>query len=385
MNHEHYMNMALDLAKRGQGWVEPNPMVGAVIVREGKILGQGWHARFGGPHAEVNAIDDCKKQGHDPAGATMYVTLEPCCHAGKTSPCTQAVIEAKLAKVVIAMIDPFEQVSGKGVRELRAAGIEVELGVAEERAHEINEPFVKRVTTGLPWVILKWAQTLDGKIATASGDSRWISSPSSRQQVHELRARVDAIMVGIGTVLADDPRLTAREVEIRRAAHRVVIDPDLRMPAESKLARESEDEDQVAPPLSLAVRASRAEPSDYGVEAWLARGVGIIALPELEAAGGGAAGRSRLDLQPLLAHLAKEHHATNVLVEGGAGLAGALLEQGLVDQVLAYVAPKLMGDAEAIPAVTGISCERIASARMLKLRQVQRIGDDVLLDYRVRV
>jgi len=335
------MQHALTLARRGQGYVEPNPMVGAVVLDGDRVLGEGHHRRFGGPHAEINALADCRARGHEPAGATMVVTLEPCAHHGKTPPCAQALIEAKLARVIIAMADPNPRVSGRGIAALRRAGIEVEVGVEEAAARRLNEPFLKHVTTGLPWVIVKWAQTLDGRIATAIGDSRWISNEQSRHFVHQTRARVDAIITGVGTVLADDPALTARGVEVRRAARRVVVGPREVLPEDAKLL--SDD----GPP--------------------------------------GMCHEDATDLRAMLEYLGREHLATNVLVEAGGGLVGRLFDQGLVDQVLAFIAPKLLGDAEAHGPLRGRSVPRIHEAHGLQLIDLRRFGDgDVMLDYRVR-
>ena len=368
MDHESYMRQALELARRGRGRVEPNPMVGAVIVRDGEVVGRGWHARVGEAHAEVAAIEDAGGPGRV-AGASMYVTLEPCNHQGRTPPCTEALIEAGLSRVVIATIDPEPRVAGAGVRRLQEAGLDVTAGVCEAEARQLNEAFIKRVTTGLPWVILKWAQTLDGKTATAGGDSKWISSEASRTQVHELRGRVDAVMVGIGTVLADDPQLTARDVTVHRAARRIVVDARLRTPESARLAQDDPAS------LTLAVSDGLVQQGDARVEQWRRRGVEVVGLPAL---GGG-----ELDLETLLRRLVAEREATNVLVEGGSLLAGSMLAQGLADQVLAYVAPRIIGDAAAIDAVRGLECQSISEAVGLALRQVTRIGEDVLLDYRV--
>lgn len=362
---EMWMRRALELAERGRGWVEPNPMVGAVVVRPatGEIVGEGWHRRLGGPHAEVEALADCRARGVDTAGLTMVVTLEPCSHHGKTPPCADALIGAKIARVVAAMSDPCEKVAGRGFERLRAAGVGVEVGVCEARARRLNEPFLKRVTTGLPWVTVKWAQTLDGKIATRTGDSRWISGEASRRRVHELRARADAVMAGIGTVLADDPRLTARDVEVRRVARRVVLDPRLRLTGDEKVF-------DGGGPVTVAYEDREGALSRKRLE-------GAELVPLREWCG------HRLDLRPLLRHLADRHAATHVLVEGGAGLTGSLLEQGLVDQVLAFVAPRVMGDVEALDPASGSPCASIADAPRLELRTMERVGEDVMLDYRV--
>jgi diaminohydroxyphosphoribosylaminopyrimidine deaminase/5-amino-6-(5-phosphoribosylamino)uracil reductase len=239
-----FMLRALDLARRGQGYVEPNPLVGCVIVREGKIVGEGWHQRFGGPHAEIEALTAA---GERARGATMYVTLEPCCHQGKTPPCTDALIPAGLARVVVAMRDPFPKVAGGGLKQLAAAGIEVLCGLGEAQAHDLCAPYLKLIQTGKPWVMAKWAMTLDGKIATRSGYSQWISREASRQIVHQLRGRVDAILVGRRTAQLDDPLLTARLATgtapnpagggPARVATRIVVDSAARLASFSQLVR----------------------------------------------------------------------------------------------------------------------------------------------------
>lgn len=378
MADEPFMQQALALAARGRGWVEPNPMVGAVVVRDGAVIGAGWHRECGGPHAEIEALRDCRARGHDPAGATMYISLEPCTHHGRTPPCTDALLAAKLARVVVAMIDPFERVSGSGVRQLREAGVDVTVGTCEAQAHELNAPFIKRQTTGLPWVVLKWAQTLDGRTATRTGASQWISGEASRRRVHEWRACADIIMTGIGTVLADDPQLTARDVPIRRVARRVVVDPDLHLPENAQLV-EALDADH--PPVTLAIRQALIDANDPRVADWEARGVGVIGLPAYRSR---EMGGERLDLEPLMYELVQRHEVTHIFVEGGAGLHGSLIEQGLADQILAFVAPRLMGDDAALPAVRGLKCEAMDDISDLRLHAVERIGDDVLLDYRVQ-
>lgn len=366
------MYQALALAERGRGLVEPNPMVGCLLVSEGRELGRGCHERYGGPHAEAQALADAKRRGEDLSQATAYVTLEPCSHFGKTPPCADALVEAHIKRVVVAMIDPNPRVAGRGVERLREAGIEVTLGVCEPQARLLNEPFIKRVATGLPWVTVKWASTLDGKVATHTGHSKWISSPSSRQFVHELRARMDAIMVGVGTVLADDPQLTARDVEIKRIARRVVVDPELRTPPQSMLALGALPSD---PPVTFGLCRSVYEGPVQRVKDYADHGIEFIPLSRRE--------NHYLELDPLLRHLTEAHNATNVLVEGGAALIGSMIAQGLVDQVLAFVAPKLLGDERATSALTGLPRDTIDEAATLKLHDVRQIEDDVLLDYRV--
>ena len=328
------MQRALDLARLGQGRVEPNPMVGCVLLREGQVLGEGYHRRFGEAHAEVEAIRDARQRGENTEGATAVVTLEPCCHHGKTPPCVEALREAKVARVVGAMTDPDPRVAGQGYDQLRAAGITVEVGVLEQEARRLNAPFIKRVTRGLPWVIAKWAQTLDGKTATADGDSKWISNERSRQKVHELRARVDAVLVGVQTVIADDPALTARDVEVLRVARRLVADRSGRMPTDAKMRHDG------GPPVGVLTG----------------------------------------DLDTELRQLSKDG-VTNILLEGGATLTGAMMQAGLVDEAWVFVAPKIAGDPAALdPAVIG-ALPSIAQAHTLTLEHSEMLGGDVWLRY----
>ncbi|MEX0777533.1 MAG: bifunctional diaminohydroxyphosphoribosylaminopyrimidine deaminase/5-amino-6-(5-phosphoribosylamino)uracil reductase RibD [Phycisphaeraceae bacterium] len=370
--HVKFMRRALRLARRGQGRVEPNPMVGCVLARDGAVVAQGWHQHFGGPHAEIVALRQAAQRSVNVSACDLYVTLEPCCHHGKTPPCTEALIAARPRRVVVAMADPFPLVAGRGIAALRQAGIDVEVGIEEDQSRELNAPFIKRVATGRPWTIAKWAQTLDGRTATRSGESKWISNPNSRMLVHRLRARVDAVMVGIRTVLADDPQLTARDVRVCRIARRVVVDPDLRLPESAALLRTLG-----SAPLTLAVRQTLLNQPTDRVGQLRAQGVEIIGLPTATELPG------RLALTPLMNHLAQQHAATNVLVEGGATLIGTMLEEHLVDQVLAFVAPMIVGDAQALPAVVGRELLHMHHAHKLTLHSVKRIEHDLLLDYRV--
>ena len=325
------MRRSLELAGRGAGHVEPNPMVGAVIAQGEAIVGEGWHARFGGPHAEVAAL---LAAGGSARGATLYVTLEPCCHHGKTPPCSDAIIAAGIARVVVAAGDPFAAVAGGGLRALRAAGLSVEIGLCESESLRLTAPYRKLVTEGRPWVIGKWAMTLDGRVATTEGDSRWISSETSRALVHELRGRVDAIVVGIGTVLADDPLLTPRPPGPRQPL-RVVLDRSARLPLESGLVRSAAEV-----PLLVAT----------GSEVPLER------VRRLEAAGCEVWSSSDQDpggrFLELLAELGRRRFS-NLLVEGGPTVLGSLLDCDAIDEVWAFVAPKVIGGAAALGPVAG--------------------------------
>ena len=371
------MRIALRLARRGRGRVEPNPMVGAVLVRDGVIIAKGYHHHHGEPHAEIDALQRCARQGLSPNGCDMFVTLEPCNHHGKTPPCTKALIKAGIARVFVAMADPNPQVTGRGIERLRQADIKVEVGLCEDESRRLNEPYIKQITTGLPWVMVKWAQTLDGRIATQRGDSKWISNEHSRKLVHRLRARVDAIVVGIGTVLADDPLLTARSVALRRTASRVVVDPHLKIPLGAKLLAPTGN-DRVLPRVIIGVSEKIHAARPKKMIDLQARGVEFIALPD------DGADTSKLSLRPLLEHLATTQQTTNVLVEGGSKLNGSMIQQELVDQVIAFVSPKVLGDAQAIPAVQGVRCDEISKCTQLSLHRVRRVGEDVMLDYRVR-
>ncbi|MEX2215926.1 MAG: bifunctional diaminohydroxyphosphoribosylaminopyrimidine deaminase/5-amino-6-(5-phosphoribosylamino)uracil reductase RibD [Phycisphaeraceae bacterium] len=373
---EKLMRKALKLALRGQGRVEPNPMVGCVIARDGKPIAQGFHHKFAGPHAEIDAIESAKKKNIDIAGCDWFLTLEPCTHAGKTPPCIDAVIAAKPARVFIAMQDPFPQVNGQGIAKLLEAGIAVEVGLCKDEARQLNRPFIKRVTTGLPWVIGKWAQTIDGRIATRTGDSKWISSAKSRQMVHELRARVDAILVGIGTVLQDDPLLTARDVTLKRIALRVIIDPLLRLAVDHQVL-DSVGKDKRAGKVIIGARAEVVASHPPHMEQLQSRGVEIVPLPVADMNTG------RLALRPLLKHLADKHNVTNILLEGGGHLIGAMLVEDMIDEALIYIAPKILGDEYGRACAMGQNVPRMADAKPLPIHDVTRIDDDVLLHCRV--
>jgi len=360
---EKYMQVALRLARRGLGSVEPNPVVGCVIVKDNKIIGRGWHKRFGGPHAEVNALENCQKNGISPQNATMYVTLEPCCHHGKTSPCTEAIIEANPAKVVVATPDPSEHAVGKGIERLRNAGIEVQLGLCEEKAKLLNAPFIKFATTGRCWVILKWAQSIDGMLARAnnSGSQRWISGEKSRKDVHKLRRRVQAILVGVETVLADDPLLTARPSKGKKPL-RVVLDSNLRIAADCNLLATAKE----APVLIVTSQeAISANPSL--AEKITEEGAELLAAPTVQA---------RCDLDFLMSELSKRGVA-QLLVEGGPTVIASFLKERLADEICVYITPKILGRQGSVgvnPPMAGLS-----EAVGLHYVDIKRFGDDVCL------
>jgi diaminohydroxyphosphoribosylaminopyrimidine deaminase/5-amino-6-(5-phosphoribosylamino)uracil reductase len=320
---EHLMRRALDLASRGAGRVEPNPMVGAVVATAaGEVVGEGWHESFGGPHAEAMAL---AVAGGAARGATLYVSLEPCCHHGKTPPCSEAIVAAGISRVVIAAGDPFPEVAGGGVAALRRAGIVVEIGLLEAEAVRLTAPFRTLVTRGRPWVVAKWAASLDGRLAAAPGGDRWISSPESLALVHELRGRMDGVLIGIGTALADDPLLTARPEGPRRAV-RIVLDSEARITPESRLIR-SACQWPVLVAVGPAAPAERvAALRAAGCEVWQ----GVADDPDDR-------------LEDLLLELGRRR-LTNLLVEGGAAVLGSLFARGLVDEVHAFTAAKILGD-----------------------------------------
>lgn len=349
-----WMRQALAEAGRGLGSVEPNPMVGAVVVRDGQLVGSGYHTRFGAPHAEVEALN---RAGERARGATLYVTLEPCCHVGKTPPCTEAVLAAGITRVVAAMRDPFPKVAGGGLSRLRDAGVQVEVGLEADAARRLNAPYLKRLATGRPYVTAKWAMTLDGKTATSTGDSRWISGPRSRALVHETRGRMDAILVGIGTALADDPELTARPPGPRQAV-RVVLDGAGRLPPSSRLVATARDI-----PVWLAV-TERA--SSERLEALKEAGCEVLAFP----------GTGPVPVVPLLEELGRRS-LTNLLVEGGGRVLGAFLDAGQVDAVDVFVAPLVEGGTPAFTPAQGAGHSLMAQASRLEHHEVQAIDGDV--------
>lgn len=354
MTDEIFMREALRIARNAEGRTSPNPLVGAVVVREGKIIAEGWHRQAGTPHAEVHALN---MAGDLAKGATLYVTLEPCSHYGRTPPCANRIVESGISKVVVAMTDPNPKVAGRGIEILKSAGIEVEVGILEDEARQLNEIFLKWITKKLPFVTMKFACSLDGKIATAAGQSQWISCEESRKFVHRLRDKFDAIMVGIGTVLADNPSLTTRLVEGKNPV-RIVADSQARTPLDSKLLCDGQAKTIIAVTEKAPhEKISRLE--ELGAE--------II-----------FAGTERVDLKILLEELARRE-ITSVLVEGGGTLNYALLEAGLVDKVFAVIAPKILGGKSALTAVEGEGFKKLSDAVLLKNISVEKLGDDILI------
>jgi diaminohydroxyphosphoribosylaminopyrimidine deaminase/5-amino-6-(5-phosphoribosylamino)uracil reductase len=373
-----HLARAIELAERGRGQVKPNPLVGAVIVRDGEVLGEGWHERYGEAHAEVKAIEACRANAGrldtapDLAGATLYVSLEPCCHEGKTPPCTEAIVKAGISRVVVASDDPTEKASGRGLGILRDEGIEVVIADGElaARARLLNQPFRKHARVGRPWVLFKSAMTLDGKVATRAGDSQWISCEESRLLAHRWRAAVDAVVVGIGTALADDPQLTARPDGIpadpERQPRRVVFDSLARLPANSQLLAAA---DRVPLTVVVSRAASRAD-----TDALEAAGAQVLV-----ATGENEPARVRSALDQLGAD-----GVTSVLLEGGPHLAGAFLDAGEIDEIRLFLAPLLLGGRSARDPLEGEGVERISDALRALTFDCDRIGEDLLVSARLR-
>jgi diaminohydroxyphosphoribosylaminopyrimidine deaminase/5-amino-6-(5-phosphoribosylamino)uracil reductase len=360
MNDESYMKLALSLARRGRGYVSPNPMVGAVIVKNGRIIGQGFHRRFGGNHAEIEAI---KNAGGNVAGSTLYVTLEPCCHEGKTPPCINSVIEHKIARVVIGTVDSNPLVSCQGVNCLQNSDIEVRTGVLENECRSLNETFFYYMETGLPFITVKYAQTLDGRIATLTGDSQWISSEASLKFAHKLRAEHDAVLVGLGTVMKDDPQLTVRHVRGRNPL-RVIVDSGLKVSPKAKMLKDT----SLAPTIIATVRKT----SDARFRNLAASGAEIITV--------GGDEKGRVDLKKLFKVLA-ERKISSILVEGGAQIITSVLKNNLANRIITVIAPKIIG--KGIEAVGDLNIRDLKSAKILSVQKVLMRGDDIIVDSRL--
>lgn len=359
MTDSKYMSLAVELAKKGCGWVNPNPMVGAVIVKDGQIIGQGYHERYGALHAERNALASCRLS---PAGATIYVTLEPCCHYGKTPPCTDAILESGIHRVVIGSSDPNPQVSGKGIEILRSHGIEVTKNILKDECDALNQSFFHYIQNGTPYMIMKYAMTLDGKIATHNGKSQWITGEAARRRVHEDRHRYSAVMVGIGTVLEDDPLLTCR-MENGRNPLRIICDTNLRTPLQARLVTSTE----IAGTLLATAVTDREKHRPY-----LEAGCDIVVLPEKD---------GHIDLNYLMRVLG-ERKIDSVLLEGGGTLNWSALQSGIVSRVQAYIAPKLFGGIAKTP-VAGLGVDFPKDAFRLSEPTITRIGEDILLESEV--
>ncbi|RJR22490.1 MAG: bifunctional diaminohydroxyphosphoribosylaminopyrimidine deaminase/5-amino-6-(5-phosphoribosylamino)uracil reductase RibD [Nitrospiraceae bacterium] len=358
MNDRSYMQMALKLAARGKGRTSPNPMVGAVIVKGDKVIASGHHRMAGTAHAEAAAL---KKAGPRAEGATLYVNLEPCCHTGKrTPPCTKTIIKAGIKEVVTAMIDPNPRVSGRGLKELRKAGIKTRTGILKDAALKLNEGFIKHITLKRPFVILKIAQSIDGKIATAAGESKWITGPEARERVHELRNEVDALLVGSGTVKADNPSLDCR-VSGGRNPFRIIVDSSLKISLNSKVLRYDDGKTLIA----TTKKADKRK-----LNSLLKKGIRVLLIKTKS---------GRVDLNCLMDELGRLD-ITTVMIEGGSSVAASALADRIVDKAMFFTAPKIIGGVNAIPSVGGKSPALLSEAIMLKDVQVTLLGDDMLIE-----
>ncbi len=354
-----YMQQALDLAALARGRTSPNPLVGAIVVKDGVVVGQGYHRKAGTPHAEIHAL---QRAGGLSKGATLYVTLEPCSHYGLTPPCTQAIIAAGIKKCVVALKDPNPLVNGQGLALMREAGIETEIGILHDKAEKLNEVFIKNIRTGLPFVVLKTAMTLDGKIASVSGDSKWVTSETARQRVHELRDQLDGIMVGIGTVLADDPQLNTRlTAQEGKDPVRIILDGRLDLPLNSRIVKSSHRQPTLVFASQKASPQKARELEQAGLEVIIVEGE-----PE------------QLDLEQLLKVVA-QRKITSVLVEGGGTVNAGMLEADLVDKVYWFIAPKIIGGQGAPTPVGGKGLQTMAGAIELADMAPELIGPDILL------
>ena len=360
--HIAFMQRALDLARRAKGRTSPNPLVGAVIVKDGKVIGEGYHRKAGTPHAEVHALNAA---GADAKGATLYVNLEPCCHWGRTPPCTEALIRAGVVQVYIADVDPNPRVAGKGVQQLQDAGIDVHVGICRQEASDLNEVHRKYIQIGKPFVILKTAMSLDGKIATTSGESQWITSEASRQRGHEVRDAVDAILVGRGTVTRDNPALTTRlQNRDGQDATRIVLDSHGRTPPEARIFNTESE-------AGVIVAVTPGAPSE-NVDALEEAGATVITVP--------AAHGDRVCFRSLMEILGKRE-ITSVLIEGGSEVNASALAAGIVDKVMCFIAPKLIGGQDAPGPIGGVGIRKLTDAAHLRRVRVTPIAEhDFLIE-----
>ena len=373
MTDQDYMKRAIELARKGTGWTNPNPLVGAVIVKEGRIIGEGFHRRYGELHAERNAIASLTEPAE---GATMYVTLEPCCHYGKTPPCTEAILENGIRKVVIGSADPNPKVAGNGVRVLREAGVLVEENFMGEECDRLNDIFFHYITTQTPYVIMKYAMTADGKIATKTGASKWVTGEASRMEVQRLRHRCMEIMVGIGTVLADDPMLNVRLSE-GNSPVRIICDSHLRIPLDSQICQTAKQYPTVVayvPERESCIKDSCQEVYRQEKVCKLEQ-LGVRALPVSDRNG-------QVDLRKLMGLLGQEG-IDSILLEGGGVLNDNALQAGIVQEVHAFLAPKIFGGNEARTPVAGVGVELPSEAISLEFQKAKQIGEDLLIEYRV--
>jgi len=354
-----YIQLCLELAKKGVGKVSPNPLVGCVIVKNNRIVGQGYHEYFGGPHAEIEAL---RNAGPKTKGATLYINLEPCCHWGKTPPCTDAIIDAGIKQVVVSMKDPNPLVNGKGIKQLKVKGVKCKVGILEEEAKELNRAYIKFVTKKMPYVILKTAMSLDGKIATRRGESKWITSTEAREYVHSLRSQVDAVLVGINTVLKDNPTLTTHSKGHNPL--RIILDPYLSIPRNAEVL-----DDQAETLLVISETITQSEQNRKKIKILENSGIKILASPEED---------GKFDFREIMRQLA-DMNITSVLIEGGGGTNAYALEAGIVDEIMFFIAPKIIGGKNAPTPVEGEGIKTLSEALRIKDLSIEKIGEDFLL------
>ena len=352
------MRRAIELAKKGGGYVHPNPLVGCVVVKDGEVIAEGYHEKYGEFHAERNALTRCKSETK---GASLYVTLEPCCHYGKTPPCTEIIIEKGIKKVYVGILDPNPLVAGKGVKRLQDAGIEVEVGLCADEIHELNKVFLKYITKKRPYVIMKTAMTLDGKIAAFTGDSKWVTNEESRKLVHQLRSEMAGVIVGIGTVLADDPMLNVRLDGDHHQPARIVVDSNLHIPMDSQLVKTANQ--------YRTIIAMTVIPSAEGARNLLNAGCEVLQCDS---------NNNHVSIPDLMSKLGAMS-IDSLLLEGGGTLNAAFLEAGCVDEVWAFIAPKIIGGAAAQTAVSGKGIEKMSYAIQLQDIDIQNINGDILI------
>ncbi|GAB6073261.1 bifunctional diaminohydroxyphosphoribosylaminopyrimidine deaminase/5-amino-6-(5-phosphoribosylamino)uracil reductase RibD [Venenivibrio stagnispumantis] len=355
-----YMKRALQLAKKGKGYTHPNPAVGAVIVKDGKIIGEGYHKKAGMPHAEREAIKDAKEKGYDIKGSTMYVTLEPCCHYGRTPPCTNAIIEEGIKKVVVATLDPNPLVAGQGIEILKKAGIETKIGILQEEAKKLNEDFFVYITEKRPFIHLKIAQTIDGKIATKIGSSKWITSEKSRKFAHKLRLEASAVMVGVNTALKDNPSLTIRYIKSKKQPKRILIDRYIKTPIDFNIFNQEAQ--------TILFCSKNADKSK--IEKLREKNIKIYQLEEKE---------ERLDLKEILKILAEEEQVIHLLVEGGKDLITQFIKNQLYDKISVFIAPKIVGE-DGISSIGKLDILDIKDAKLLNINLIKKIDTDIYLE-----
>lgn len=371
--HEKYMRLAIEEAKKGEGFVNPNPLVGAVIVKDGKILGTGYHKKYGENHAEINAILDAKKKNNNIENATIYINLEPCSHYGKTPPCADAIIKNKFKRAVIGCLDSNIKVAGNGIKKLREAKIEVVENVLEEDCKKLNEIFFHYINTKKPFMVMKYAMTMDGKIASVSGKSKWITSEKSREHAHLFRKKYSAIMVGINTVIEDNPTLNCRIKDNPKNPIRIILDSDLKIDLKSNICKTSKDIKTYIASVKPTAKSNKNMEKKKELE--------YLGIEIIETSPKDLSKDYKVNLQELIKILGEEKNIDSVLIEGGATLHAALLKEKLIDKALIYIAPKIFGGLNAKTPIAGKGIEEPDNAIKLIGGKLKNIGEDLFMEY----